>query len=578
MRKLFLMAAAAVLTLGSCSNDKEVGDVDTKNKGGEIGFRTLIDKGTATRATVTTSENILGFTVTGWWDKTDDGTAKITAPTTNAGYLFNAYDITRREAGMDEWDYDPKLYWPAKGSGVDFYAYSPASSKNVTKGIYNYAGAPIEYTVPDPGEDESQEDFMMALTKVAKDNKNGAVTLNFAHVLSRATFSAKKTNPNITYIIRSVELVNIKKTGTLDLDGDPEAGTPVPSPIPADGKFTYSTSYTPTDQLTYWDSSTGALSNIGIDLGDSPVYVENEFKSVLGPTNALMVMPQTTTYATDPKEDATGFMIKVSYKAFIDVNDPGTYYAGSKGDGLETYKTAYFAVKDPMRSTTANGNVPFTFEIGRQYNFYLTFGHEAGGPISFEVKVGEWNNDIPNIELKNYWFEGLISANIAKGINSNYEKYGVTQAQLDACTDLIIADVDTDADMKGLELVKNLTTLTVKMKLSTSKVSLIDTKPLEKLTKITLGGAIDATIETLDISSGTVTAMHAGANVNYNTYGQTKISKLIVKPGYTTLQQWKDATSITSTSSNLTNKSSFLVGEIFSGDTPLGTKVTLIGQ
>ncbi|WP_280744583.1 MULTISPECIES: fimbrillin family protein [unclassified Parabacteroides] len=555
MRKFLFMAATAALMLSSCSEDKEVGK--SEENGGEIAFRSFIDKGSDTRATVTTESNILGFTVTGWWDKTDDGSAVITSPETNAGYLFNAFDITRREAGIGNWEYSPSLYWPKKGL-VHFFAYSPASSIYVTqnKGLYEYAGQALEYTMPEPGREVSQEDFLLARTAPMN---GGTVQLNFAHVLSRATFSAKKTNPGITYLIKSVELMNINKKGTIDLKDIPENGT-----------FSYAqTASEPI--VTLWSSNTKG--DLGIDLGNSPVYVENDYKSILGTTNALMVMPQKTSYATNPSKTSTDFMIKVLYKAFIEVDDPGTYYAGSMGTDDDTYKTVYFPVHDDLRSITSSKE-PFTFEIGRQYNFSLSFGAEAGGEIAFNVEVGKWDDEIDiNLPLKNYWFEGLISESIAKAINSDYREYGVTQVQLDNCTSLTM-DATTDADLKGLEYLTKTTELRLNMMSSTSKLTMLDTKVLPNLKKLTFGEQNDATIETVDISGGSLTQIHAGTYKDGTTYrnGSMKIGTLIVPNGLT-LTQWKN--SMTFTQSSGYGFSTIKVGEIMSGSSSLGKNVTL---
>ncbi|MDL2208666.1 fimbrillin family protein [Parabacteroides sp. OttesenSCG-928-O15] len=453
MRRMLMLAASAAVMLTSCSNDKEIGDVEGDKNGSEINFRTLIDKGAASRATVTNSENILGFTVSGWWDKTTDGTTTELGDTNTGGYLFNAFDLTRREAGVTDWEYDPKIYWPSSGKGVLFYAYSPASSKNVTsgKGLYNYKGDAIEYTVPDPGEAEAQEDFLLART--GNLNKE-TVKLNFAHALSRATFSAKKTNENITYLIKSVTLVNIKKRGTIDIKD-----------IPTTGAFDYTaikvlwvpTSEQPTD------------TDIKVDLGNSPVFVEyNEYKSILGPTNALMVLPQATN-AWDAKEE-TGFAVKVEYKAYIDVADPGTYYAGTPS----SYKTVHFPVEDHV------------FEIGRQYNFALTFGAaEAGGKIGFDVQVGDWS-DAPVVEvpqITNYWPDHISEA-LAAAVKADYATAGVTLGDIMKVKKIFLKDIsEGEKIFTGIEYFGNMETII----LNNVQGVVLDVSKLDKLTYVNIG-------------------------------------------------------------------------------------------
>ncbi|WP_280752360.1 fimbrillin family protein [Parabacteroides sp. PFB2-12] len=490
MRRMLMLAASAAVMLTSCSNDKEIGDVEGDKNGSEINFRTLIDKGAESRATVTNSENILGFTVTGWWDKTTDGTTTELGNTNTGGYLFNAFDLTRREAGVTDWEYDPKIYWPSSGKGVLFYAYSPASSKHVTKGkgLYDYKGGSIEYTVPDPGETEAQEDFLMTKTDaLTKD----AVKLNFAHVLSRATFSARKTNKDMTYLIKSVTLVNIKKNGKIDY-----------AVIPTGGSF--ADEYDNNKRVVHWtDHATpdGGNDNLSIDLGETPAFVqydESKFHSILGETNALMVLPQTTTLWDDSEEELTdkGFAIKVEYKAYLDVNDPGTYYAGSP----TTWKEVYFPVLDAAL-TTEGSPVAHTFEIGRQYNFALTFGAaEAGGKIGFDVNVGDWS-DAPVVEvpqISDYYKAGLISDRLAALANSDYINTGVTLGDILNTTKIVVMDIaDAEAaqkELKGIEYFANLETLC----LSQTKGLTLDLSKLESLNKISMG--LGVSFDELDIS------------------------------------------------------------------------------
>ncbi|MDH6392051.1 hypothetical protein M2480_003057 [Parabacteroides sp. PFB2-12] len=394
MKKIYLLAAlASAITFTSCSNDQEIDNGLTNTKA--IGFRTFIDKGNGSKAAVTTSDNILSFTVTGWWDREKNGTID-KAVTNNAvpadQYMFNGFDISRREAG--NWAYTPVRYWPAEeiiGGGITFFAYSPAASTHVTTGLTDYKGDAIAYTVPDiydtNNKTQGQEDFLLARTdalteKSEKGLNNGNVQLTFAHALSRVKFSARTTNTGLTYVIGGVELVNIAKSGTIKLAN-----------IPVGGAFTYSDTDPSSDPVVLWEK-TGSTSDLGLDIGESPINLLGEYKSLLGDYNALMVLPQTTV-AGDPDEEGrgktptAGFWIKVSYKAYLNNPDNGTYFAGDK----DNYEDRYFRVIDPLRSTS-EGDKGFSFEIGRQYNFYLTFGDEAEDAISFEVAVGDWSDAI----------------------------------------------------------------------------------------------------------------------------------------------------------------------------------------
>ncbi|MDL2289996.1 fimbrillin family protein [Paludibacteraceae bacterium OttesenSCG-928-F17] len=431
MKKLFLFAVAIALTLASCSNDKELNFPVEKNTDGSIEFRTLTDKG---RAAITNESNILSFTVTGIKMKESATPGTFDTPD---GYLFNAFGITRGEKST--WDYTPKRYWP-EGNKINFYAYSPSSSRNIKdgEGITDYTDAKsITYTVPQIEESNAQEDFLVArLTN--QDKNTGAVKLNFHHTLSRIMFFAKTTQKNITYTIEKVELLNLKTTGKLNLND---------AAIKETGALDYST------PLVVWTAQSDP-EKYTVDMGASPIYLLNDYASILGKTGAMLVMPQPTTISskgTGKEEPATGeFAIAVSYRAFVDDVD----YAGSEGNPV----VKYFAVEDP-----ASAGSGLTFEMGRQYNFYLGFGEDVNGEIKFEVGVSDWN-DTPGVfipELDNY--AGIISNDLAKIANSSFDATSnpnVKLAQIEAITSLQLSN-KTSFDFTGIEHFKKMTSITL---------------------------------------------------------------------------------------------------------------------
>lgn len=384
MKKLIFAVAIVAVSLTACSNDKTISKAATQGKAME--FRTVTEK---SRTAVTDEANMTSFTVNGWWDYDNSNTY---GDDTKGTYLFDAFDITRNETGVTDWDYNPKRYWPATGT-VDFFAYSPASSINVTKGLLGYSStdARISYKVPSPAENNPQEDFLVA-TKF--DMTTGAVVLNFQHALSRVRFQAAKNIEDIEYQIEGVSLVNLSSTADLEI-------TSTTNTFPETGGFTYGT--TP---IIYWAGYNAATTDYAVDFSGSPVSVKYSdpagtmtYTSIIGATNALMVMPQQTvlgevyTKATaDPATDnimtpTTGneddFYIKVSYKAFQPNGKGGLiYYAGS-----ET------ACKEMYLPVAVGGNA-LAFELGRQYTFNLLFGtgSQLGDAISFDVSVQAWDN------------------------------------------------------------------------------------------------------------------------------------------------------------------------------------------
>lgn len=395
MNKIIFFTAIAATVLVGCSEEDPIPSPGETGK--EVGFRTVTDKGT--RAAVTDDRNMLSFTVTGWWDQ--DGSNSY-GDLSKGSYLFNAKDITRGEGGT--WDYTPKRYWPTTGT-VDFFAYSPASSINLNKGLNGLKAATpaIKYTVPMVAENNAQEDFLVA---TLLDSIKGTVTLNFQHALSRVKFEAKKKVKDVEYVIDSIALVNLSSTAELDLT----AVNVTTSVIPKSGGFKYD----PASPLVLWAGHT-TDTTYAVDFSNSPVSVMyDDYTSVIGATNGLMVMPQATELGqiyvkteigdnktnsntavtladvATPKEGFEKcFYIKVSYKAFQGTGSDIFYYAGN----ATSSKHMYIPVKD-----SKDNNKGLTFEIGRQYVFRLTFGDkdngsgELGDAIKFDVDVQAWDD------------------------------------------------------------------------------------------------------------------------------------------------------------------------------------------
>lgn len=451
MKKYLLILTTIALSFAACTNDEDFGLQTDSSSTSAIEFRTMDEEKTSnTRALVTTSNTITSFTLTAWWDK--EKTVTTGEPSDNYGdplatkgvYLFNAFNIARGESNGTPWDYNPKRYFPATGKGyVDFYAYSPASSRNLLTGIEDFGNDHlIDYEVPtlldeqavDPSR-KVQEDFMIA--KVLEKN-SGPINLNFLHALSRVTFSARKTNPDITYIVKSVELVNLSSRAELKLTDEE---------IPVSGPFDYANGTTP---LVIWDDHNSATTTYGVDMGDSPVFLQYDaidasqktYYSLFGDINGLMVMPQETTTFTG-SAPTTEFAIKVTYKAYL----RDFYYAGNTTD----YAVKYFPV-------TISG-YPIAFEIGRQYNFLLTFGEEAADAIKFIVAVSDWAADAGTILPQFDDYAPFLSQRLIDLIDTGAKNGEITYDELAAFTTLTFDFAPTAEDLKGLEYLFALTTV-----------------------------------------------------------------------------------------------------------------------
>lgn len=406
MKKKFLfLAATAALVMSSCSNDDIVDTMGNNNDENAIGFRTSLGSEKETKAAVTNKDNITSFTLHGWWSAVPNGADYGDA--TKGQYFFKAFGMNCGEDAS--WSYSPVVYWPQSGT-MDFFAYSPASSIYVNKGFSNLTTAgemKIQYTVADPSKTNAQEDFLIAKTT---QKSGGKITMHFQHALSRVLFKAAKTDPNMTYLIGSVELLKLHKEGEFDyLAKNASSVSLVPdqnttNTFGSPANYVYPAGPGGTEGLTIWktlDALHPTKSNVKVDLLASDINVTfGEYVDILGYSNALMVLPQTTKLgedkvfvdrnATTPSSlTADAFYIKVGYKAFGPGPTGTIYYGGGEGSDADSYKYVYIPVKDAIRTSS---DQPLTFEIGRQYTFNLLLGGDMGDPIKFSVEVADWND------------------------------------------------------------------------------------------------------------------------------------------------------------------------------------------
>ncbi|GHT04346.1 hypothetical protein AGMMS49525_10600 [Bacteroidia bacterium] len=343
----------------------------------EIFFKTFADK--QLRASVTTTGSMTSFTTSAW-------SHPAATPTVYDGYVLNGVTVTRGEAGgASTWDYFPKASWPARDS-VDFFAYSPASSVNVTVGLKQApsvtlppaTGPEIKYTVPgwvgDSRPIDQQEDFMVTKSVDLTFASSPTVQLNFKHALSRIVFKAQNQNKNKTYVIKELALSKLKSKGTLNLlDSVPNGANSF-----AHTAGTYDVAWKAQhDSVTY-----------KVDLGSTNVLVpygtgtaSSDYTDVTNASNGLMVLPQETVLGA-----FTGSTPEYGTVAEIDplLPDASYLYATIAEVDYLTNDTVnrrqvVFRLHDP-----ANKALGIVFEAGRQYTFLLTLGLD-GEEIAFSI-------------------------------------------------------------------------------------------------------------------------------------------------------------------------------------------------
>ncbi|GHT01419.1 hypothetical protein AGMMS49525_02080 [Bacteroidia bacterium] len=390
-KQLFFCLLGLVALSSSCATDLYQSN-PLQSSEREISFKTFADK--QLRASVTTAGSMTSFTTSAW--SHTDGAVSTANPYN--GYVLNGVTVTRGEAdgaGANNWDYFPKASWPARDS-VDFFAYSPASSVNVTVGLKQNVttvptppatGPEIEYTVPRWDGDTQvnpQEDFMVTKSVDLTFASSPTVQLNFKHALSRIVFKAQNQNKNKTYVIKELALSKLKSKGTLNmLDSVPNAADPF--------------EHTPGAYDVAWKAQHDSVT-YKVDLGDTYVLVPygpagSEYTAITNASNGLMVLPQETVLGT-----FTGSTPEYGTVAEIAASpaDASYLYATVAEVDYLTNDTVnrrqvVFRLHDP-----ANKAQGIVFEAGRQYTFLLTLGLD-GEEIVFSIPTVEGFNTLAEV-------------------------------------------------------------------------------------------------------------------------------------------------------------------------------------
>ncbi len=205
MKKNFLLVLSLLVIAGlwtGCSNDEAIEAPDGKQA---ISFRTQGGMPTP-KTTGTIVEHVDAFVVYGTDDKA-------------ASNIFNGVTVAR-QAGSDNFDYNPKRYYSEGAATANFVAYSPVSKKisnAVVTALATTASFDYEVVAPDAiNGNTSQEDLLIVGTNVVGVTEPAATTVNltFQHALSRIFVQA--TNEMVEpVIIKGLTLKNLFSKGTI---------------------------------------------------------------------------------------------------------------------------------------------------------------------------------------------------------------------------------------------------------------------------------------------------------------------------------------------------------------------------
>ena len=336
-KRLFSLILAAAVTTASCSTD-ELTDVSHAEA---ITFRAAVQ----TRAESTTTANLEEFFVTAFKHK--DGKEEL--------YFSDLKFKKEGTAFVSE-----KIYfWPDDGSSLRFFAYTPSTGELGAEMIFSDAEKKLADFSP-AADIAQQKDFCHAYAQVSRDQAAGGVQLTFGHNLSQIEVQAKNTNDAYVYKVRGVRIAEAVSKGSYELDNM--------CWLPAEDKASYTVQYA------------------------EAITLNAEPQSIMGQGGGAMLIPQKLT-----AWDATGDRTNAKRGAYLAV-----LVSVATRDGFQLYpkvagQYAWTAV--PVETEWVNG---------KKYIYTLDFSDGAGmlppdnlerpgtaimgGPLSFQVSTGEWQD------------------------------------------------------------------------------------------------------------------------------------------------------------------------------------------
>ena len=204
MKKIFLFAAAAMVSLSSCVQTEEV----YTGKMQEMGFKSAVTRGIIQTQTDMTYD----VAVTAVWDDTKNGEF--------ASYFEKAKFVY--DAGTELWKGEPARYWPTSGD-MQFIGLCPYPISNVT---HTYkANGELEKVVWGTIENNlmSQHDVLFSDLLCVEAPQTSAQPLLFHHAYAQLNVTFKKTDSAAEVIVKSVKANNVYINGILTIT--PTAGS-----------------------------------------------------------------------------------------------------------------------------------------------------------------------------------------------------------------------------------------------------------------------------------------------------------------------------------------------------------------
>ena len=381
MKKIGYFMGAALLTLGSCTNEiNEEGFVD---KAKTISFNAYSNKTRAyskgdadISAMKTGSFGVVGYINTNntlFLGSTNKAIEQVWK--TDASYSGGGY-----------WDYNVSSelkYWPS--STMDFYAYFPYSGSGDT-----FASSSTESTIMTITNETGNQDVLFA--RQVGQSQTAYVPLRFNHAFSKIkAINIKVDAVDVSVTVQKVEVLNTSTKGKVLVDNT--------------GNASYER--TESDEIRSFDLSSSPMT---INYGTDGVELfNNNANGYLFATNSSVqhyVKGTGKTMWSGNKRDLNGGNLSTSefvcLKLTCKVKAAGHYLVGSEN--------AYGEMYIPMHGTSANSADISELLAGRRYTYNIIMksnvGYEDDGdpillaPIRFSVnEVTAWNDVEVTINL-----------------------------------------------------------------------------------------------------------------------------------------------------------------------------------
>ena len=387
MKKIGYFIGAALLTLGSCTNEiNEEGFVDKANT---ISFNAYSNKTRAVTGDVT-SENIKGdnFGVFGYYN--------------NSPYLYVLENTTKKAVEQtwnhtsSNWEYvNPSelKFWP--DGSMDFYAYFP-SSENVT-----FEESNANSNVMTISNVDCSHDVLFAYQ--GSQEKIARVPLTFNHAFSKIKGliiempeegSLFKSNCQVE--VQNVEFINTDTKGNVKVNNSGKASYSVnPSNV------TLRETLDPVVTINNTNATKNLINNGTNAKGYLFATNSSETNYVTGTGKTMWDGTKNLLTAGTTLENLGQVCLKLTCKVWNGTVDNKYYYLGDNAN----YGVMYI----PLTGTLADPTNVSTFEAGKRYTYNIVFKDNVGfrdngdpvlRPILFEVEsVSDWSDVNVTIKL-----------------------------------------------------------------------------------------------------------------------------------------------------------------------------------